>query len=190
VRVVPQGDRWIQMGTHWMRIRVTPRDLLYTPSVDEDWPDLSTLSDTHFTVKSYVHGRTQTISDDWRDATSESDDSSWTGTTTLLTRTSSGSTTPSDVPVHIVEVTRGDDIMSTRPWDGDHPPRSIYADSVFVRRDDGLWCKQVTVGILYPVNINGERCAKPRKLGVGLDPNDGQRRPSSISPHVWWQMMT
>ena len=39
------------------------------------------------------------------------------------------------------------------------------------------------------MNINGERCAKPRKSGVRIDPVEGQRRPSSISPHVWWKMM-
>ena len=40
------------------------------------------------------------------------------------------------------------------------------------------------------MNINGERCAKPRKQGVGITPSEGQRRPSSISPHVWWKMMS
>ena len=51
--------------------------------------------------------------------------------------------------------------------------------------------KKDTDGISYIVNINGERFfAKPRKLGTVLDPSDGQRRPSSISPHVWWKMMT
>ena len=140
--------------------------------------------------QSYFHGRTQTISDDWRDATSESDESSWMGTATFLSRTSSASITPSDVPMHIVEETRGDDITSTRPWDGDHPPRSIYADSVLFGVMMEFGAKKDTTGRLYPVNINGEPCAKPRKLGAGLDPNDGQRRPSSISPHVWWKMMT
>ena len=103
VRDVPHGDRWIQMGMHWMRIHVTPRDSLYTPLVGEEGPDLSTLSDTRITFKSFLHGRTQTISDDWRDATSEVDDSSWMGTTTFLARTSSGSIIPSYMPVHIVE---------------------------------------------------------------------------------------
>ena len=112
------------------------------------------------------------------------------GTTTFLVRTSIGSTSTPDVPMHIVDEIRGEDIMSTRPWDGDCPPRSIYADSVFVRRDDGIWCKKDTAGRLYPVNINGERCARPRKPGVGIDPVEGQRRPSSISSHVWWKMMT
>ena len=107
------------------------------------------------------------------------------GTTTFLVRTSAGSTVTPDVPMHIVEEIRDDDITSTRPWDGDHPPRSIYADSVFVRREDGIWCNNDTAGRLYRVNINGERCAKPRKSGVGIDPVEGQRRPSSISPHVW-----
>ena len=50
--------------------------------------------------------------------------------------------------------------------------------------------KKDTAGRLYLVSINGERCTQPRKLGPGLDPSDGQRRPSSISPHVWWNMMT
>ena len=112
------------------------------------------------------------------------------GTTTFLVRTSTGSTSASDVPLHIDREVQDDDITSTRPWDGDHPPRSIYADSVFVRRDDGIWCKRDTAGRLYPVNINGERCAKPRRQGVVITPDDGQRRPSSISPHVWWKMMT
>ena len=90
------------------------------------------------------------------------------GTTTFLTRTSSGSIVPPDVPMHIVKENRDDDITSTRPWDGDHPPRSIYADSVFIRRGDGIWCKRDTAGGLYPVNINGERCAKPRNRVLDL----------------------
>ncbi len=71
--------------------------------MSEDGPDLSILSDTRITFKSYLHGRTQIVSDDWRDATSESDDSMWVGTTTFLTRTSSGSIAPPDVPTHIVK---------------------------------------------------------------------------------------
>ena len=103
VRVVPRGGRWMQMDMHWMRIHVTPRDTLYTPSLEGDGPDLSTLSDTRITFKPFLRGRTHTISDDWRDATSGGDDSLWMGTTTILARTSSGSTSPSDMPVHIVE---------------------------------------------------------------------------------------
>jgi hypothetical protein len=89
VRVIPHGDRWLQMGMHWMRIHVTPRDTLYTPSLVGDGPDLSILSDTRITFKSFLHGRTHTISDDWREATSVGDDSLWMGTTTFLVRTSS-----------------------------------------------------------------------------------------------------
>ena len=86
---------------HWMRIHTIPRDTLYTPMLEGDGPDLSTLSDTRITFKSFIHGRTQTISDDWRDATSGSDDSLWMGTTTFLVRTSSGSTSSSDVPFRV-----------------------------------------------------------------------------------------
>ena len=92
--------------------------------------------------------------------------------------------------MRIADEIRDVDITSTRPWDGDYPPRSIYADSTFVRRDDGIWCKKDIAGRLYLVNVNGERCAKPRKPGIGADPVEGQRRPSSISSHVWWKMMT
>ncbi len=53
------------------------------------------------------------------------------------------------MPVHVVEEIRGDDITSTRPWDGDHPPISIYADSVFIRRDDGILCKKRTQLVDY-----------------------------------------
>ena len=66
----------------------------------------------------------------------------------------------------------------------------LFADSVFIWRDDGISCKRDTVGRLYLVNINGERCAKPRSLDMTTGQNRDQRRPSSISPHAWWKMMT
>ena len=75
-RVVPHGDRWIQMGMHWMRIHITPRDSLYIPSASVDGPDLALLSDNRITFKSFLHGRTETISDNWRDVRSASEDSS------------------------------------------------------------------------------------------------------------------
>ena len=100
------------MGMHWMRIHVTPRDTLDTPSLEGEGPDLSALSDTRITFKSVLYGRTHTISDDWRDATSGDDDLLRMGTTTFLARTSSGSTIPSDMPVCIVERS---EVMTLRP---------------------------------------------------------------------------
>ena len=38
--------------------------------------------------------------------------------------------------------------------------------------------------------MNGERCAQPRNQDVTSGQNHDQRRPSSISLHVWWKMMT
>ena len=60
----------------------------------------------------------------------------------------------------------------------------------FVWRDDGVWCKKDKAGRLDPVNSNCERCAKPRIVEVTSGQNHDQRRPSEISPHVWWNMMT
>ena len=88
------------------------------------------------------------------------------GTTTFLVSTSAGSADPRDVPVRVADKIRDDDMTLIRPWDGDHPPRYIFADSVFVRRDDGIWCKKDAVSRLYLVNVNGERCARPRSLDM------------------------
>ena len=46
------------------------------------------------------------------------------------------------------------------------------------------------VGRLYPVNGNGERCAKPKKFEKSDGSYSDQRRPIEVSPHVWWKMMT
>ena len=70
------------------------------------------------------------------------------GTTTFLTSTSTGSGDSSDVPVRVVDKVDEGDMMSSRPWDGDLPPRSIYADSSFIRRDDGVWYKKDKAGRL------------------------------------------
>ena len=73
VRVVPHGDRWVQMGRHWVRIHVIQRDAVYTPQLEEGGPDLSTLPDARITFKSYLRGRTVTITDDWRNTQRDDD---------------------------------------------------------------------------------------------------------------------
>ena len=94
------------------------------------------------------------------------------------------------MPVRVADKVHERDLMSSRPWDGDLPPRSLLLDLSCIRRDDGIWCRTYKVGRLYHVNSNGERCAKPHTLDVTSGQNHDQRRPSSISPHVWWKMMT
>ena len=37
VRVVPHGDRWFQMGKHWMRIQVIPHDAVFHTTVGRRW---------------------------------------------------------------------------------------------------------------------------------------------------------
>jgi hypothetical protein len=103
------------------------------------------------------------------------------GTTTFLTSTSTGSGDSIDVPVRVADKVAEGDMMSSRPWDGDLPPRSIYADSSFLWGDDGVWCNTANAGRLYLGNSNGEPCAKPRTLEVTSGQNNDQRRPNTIS---------
>ena len=75
------------------------------------------------------------------------------------------------------------------PWDGDEPPLPVYAeDTAFVRREDGIWCRRDIRGGLYPVNRNGERCARPKAFEDSGGAYRDQRRPSDVSPHGWWKM--
>ena len=74
--MVPHGDSWFQMGTHWMRIHVIPRAAVSTPQLEDGGPDLSTLTDTRITFKPFLDGHTTTISDDWRSASVDDDSSS------------------------------------------------------------------------------------------------------------------
>ena len=79
---------------------------------------------------------------------------------------------------------------SSRPWDGDEPPMSIYDDPAsVVRRDDGIWCRKDVRGRLYLVNGIGQRCAKPKTFEKSEGHYSDQRRPAEISPHVWWKIM-
>ena len=81
------------------------------------------------------------------------------------------------------------DMASSRPRGGDGPPLSIYVDLVsFVRRADGIWCRKDTVGRPYPINGNGERCAKPKSCEKSEGSYHDQKRPSEVSPQVWWKM--
>ena len=187
VRVIPHGDRWIQMGRNWMMNHVISRDAAYTPQLEDGGRDLSSLTDTRITFKSYLDGRTLSVTDDWRSVPHDDDSSPWMGITTFLTSTSVGSSDSSDVPVRVAGKAEVGDMTPSRPWNGDLPPRYIYADSSFIRRDDGVWCKKDKAGRLYLVNSDGERCAKPRLLEVTCGQNHDQRRPSTIRPHVWWK---
>ena len=83
------------------------------------------------------------------------------------------------------------DVASSRPWDVDTQPLSIYVDPAScVRRADGIWRRKDTVGRLYPVNGNCERCAKPKTFEKYDGSYHGQMRPSEVSPRVLWKMMT
>ena len=119
VRVIPHGDSLFQMGKHWLRLHVVPRENAYSPHLEDGGPDLSTLVDTRVTFKSYLDGRTVASTDDWRNVPHDDDCSPWMGTATLLTSTSSGSGDSSDVPFCVADKAYVGDVTSSRPWDGD-----------------------------------------------------------------------
>ena len=54
VRVVPAGDRWLQVGKHWMRIHALPRNTSYIPQLEDGGPELSILLGTRTTFMSYT----------------------------------------------------------------------------------------------------------------------------------------
>ena len=85
VRVLPVGDRWVRLGRHWVRVHTVPRHTAYTPQLEEDGPDRSTLLDVRITFKSYDRRRVDTITDEWKSGVPGEEQCSWTGTTTFLT---------------------------------------------------------------------------------------------------------
>ncbi|MFM7977988.1 MAG: hypothetical protein ACKPKO_01620, partial [Candidatus Fonsibacter sp.] len=114
----------------------------------------------------------------------------WTGTTTFLTTSGSRGSSSSDSVMPETIVIDRDDFTSSRPWDGEKPPLSRFADSpTFVRRDDGIWCRRDAIGRLYPVNAYGDRCSKPKVFPTSSGKPYDQRRPEEVSSYVWWAMM-
>ena len=85
VRVIPAGDRWAQLGKHWMRIHTLPRSTAYSPQLEDGGPDVSALNGIRITCKSFARGHVDTINDDWRTAASDSNSYHWTDATTRLT---------------------------------------------------------------------------------------------------------
>ena len=190
VRVVGKGDRWTKLGRHWMSHHELPRTSMYLPQLEGDGPELSTLVNNSITFKYYDDGGGDHITDDWRSSVPPLDSRDWTGTTIFFTSDSGmigcddGSTGSSSSGTRPVDV----DFSSSKPCDGEEPPLSIYADdATFVRREDGIWCKFDIQGTLYLVNRNGERCARPNAFEESGGVYRDQRRPSELSPHVWWK---
>ena len=194
MRVLPAGDRWVRLGRHWMRVHTVPCNTAYTPQLEEDGPDLSMLLDVRITFKSYDRGHVDTITDEWKSGVPDEEQCSWTGTTTFLTV---------DLPPHLESEVQSEgetpeharqrlvDMSSSRPWDGDETPMSIYDDPAsFVRRDGGVWCRKDVRGRLYPVNVIGQRCAKPKTFETSEGHCSDQKRPADMSHHVWWKMTT
>ena len=94
-----------------------------------------------------------------------------------------------ETPEHVRQ--RLVDMSSSRPWDGDGPPMSIYDDPAsFVRRDDGIWCRKDVRGRPYLVNGIGQRCAKPKAFEKSEGHYSDQKRSAEMSPHVCWKIMT
>ena len=119
---------------------------------------------------------------------------SWTGTTTFLTvdippQQESEVRSEDGTPEHARQ--RLVDMSSARPWDGDEPPMPINDDPAsFIRRDDSIWCRKDVRGRLYHVNGIGQLCAKPKASEKSKCHYSDQKRPTEVSPHVWWNMLT
>ena len=191
VRVLLAGDRWVKLGKHWMRIHTLPRNMAYIPQLEELRPDLATLLDTRITFKMYDKGRIDSVTDAWKSGVPDVEQCSWKGTTTFFTvdappRHESGVRSEDEVPEHARQRLVG--MSSSRPWDGDEPPMSVYDDPASsVRRDDGIWCRQDVRGRLYLVNGIGQRCAKPKTFEISEGHYRDQRRPAEISPNALWK---
>ena len=193
VHVVPAGDRRVGLGKRWMRLRALPRNTMYTPPLEDGGPELSTLPGARMTFQSYSTGKIDNITDDWNTASLLEETDTWTGTTTFLTVDGLVWPDAEGLPEAVPEKVRVQiaDMASSRPWDGDEPPMPFSVDpGSFVRRADGIWCRKDTAGRLYPVNGNGERCAKLKTFEKSEGSYSDQKRPSEVSPHVWWKMMT
>ena len=187
VRVALAGNRRVQVGRRWMRIRALPRTIAYIPQLEDGGPDVSTLNGMRLTFESFGRGHIDTITDDWITMIPDADPRPWIGTTTFLT---ADLPVDQDVPSDKVEAQIAD-MASSRPWDRGEPPMSIYVDAApFVRRADGIWCRRDTASRLYPVNGNGERSAKLETFGKSEVSYHDQERPGDISLRVWWKMMT
>ena len=151
-----------------MRLHTLPRQTMDIPPLEDGGPELSALLGARMTFKSYSTGEIDNVTDDWSTAALMEEADTWTGTTTFLTVDGPvwpDTEGPSETVLDKVRAQIAD-MASSRPWDGDEPPMSIYVDlGYFVRRSDGIWCRKDAVGrLLYPVNGNGERCAKPKKF--------------------------
>ena len=123
--------------------------------LEDGVPELSTLLGTRITFKLYSTGEIDNITDDWNTAALLEETESWRGTTTFLTIDAPVWPEAESLPEAVPERVKAQiaDVASSRPWDGDEPPMSIYVDPAsFVRRADGFWCRKHTVGRLYPVN--------------------------------------
>jgi len=66
-----------------------------------------------------VGGATETVNDDFISSPEKETSEMWTGTTTFMTSTSSGSS--SDVPLPETTIVDRDDFVSSKPYDGDKP---------------------------------------------------------------------
>ncbi|MFM7853639.1 MAG: hypothetical protein ACKO96_17390, partial [Flammeovirgaceae bacterium] len=63
VRVSPYGDRFIQLSNHWMRLHVAPRNGASFPQLEYGAPEILTLINTGFQLRTYLTGNTNTITD-------------------------------------------------------------------------------------------------------------------------------
>ena len=136
------------------------------------------------TFRSFVRGRVDNITADCAIAVTNPDSHPWTGTA-MFSRWTRAQTRMS----HRTELKLR---LQTWPHPGHGMGMRLRCQSTLSRRhvcavltESG--CRRDSVGRLYPVNGNGERCAKPKTFGKSGGSYHDQKRLGEISPQVWWK---
>ena len=109
-----------------------PRNAAYIPQLEDGGPELSTALGIRSAVKSYALCHLDSVTDDWNTAAPDEEPYPRTGTTTFSTIGPSANQETDVRPEALPERVEAQiaDMASSRPWDGDVPPVSIYVDPV------------------------------------------------------------
>ena len=168
------GTDGMKTEYYWYRLHVTPRLRLFTPTPIEGGPDLHGLKDLRVTLTSPSRDE-ELMRDSWREVNSIlSDLPLWTGLSVF-------SKVIIAEPCSRVGSSNDDAYLGHVPWTGTSPPlpTKLEDPSVFVRREDGVWCRRDTRNRMYPVNRQAERIAKPNIFSDGGSTSVDQQRPAS-----------
>ena len=196
-------DKWIKIGTWWIRKHNQPRKYRYRPCLETGGPVVDTLSPWRMTVKLGKDGCADTYIDRWNSEDNEEEEP-WSGMTLFSAHLTSMEIThkttvgrkpnfaPSggrladtyDSRANTQEFDRR--LIDNQPWDGDTPPLPLdgATDTDFFRGDDGIW-RVRSRGRAWKVDRNGVRWTRAR-LREGQD----STRPPDVAVRNWHTRLT